>query len=75
MMKLFKMNQMKIIMNLIIFEKKDDDKKCIYIKSAVGGFHSEDFYMIIDGYVPKSHAKIIIGNFEPSQKFMLVRKV
>jgi hypothetical protein len=31
--------------------------------------------MIIDGYVPKSFAKIIIGNFEPTQKFMLVRKV
>ena len=58
-----------------IFEKKDDDKKCVYIKSGVGGFDSEDFYMIIDGYVPKSHAKIIIGNFEPTQKFMLVRKV
>ena len=58
-----------------IFEKKDDDKKCIYIKSAVGGFDSEDFYMIIDGYVPKSHAKIIIGNFEPTQKFILIRKV
>ena len=58
-----------------IFEKKDDDKKCIYIKSAVGGFDSEDFYMIIDGYVPKSFAKIIIGNFEPTQKFMLVRGV
>jgi len=58
-----------------IFEIKDDDKKCVYIKSAVGGIESEDFYMIIDGYVPKSHAKIIIGNFEPSQKFMLVRKV
>ena len=58
-----------------IFEIKDDDKKCVYIKSAVGGFESEDFYMIIDGYVPKSHSKIIIGNFEPTQKFMLVRKV
>ena len=58
-----------------IFEIKDDDKKCVYIKSAVGGIESEDFYMIIDGYVPKSHAKIIIGNFEPTQKFMLVRKV
>ena len=58
-----------------IFEKKDDDKKCVYIKSAVGSFDSEDFYMIIDGYVPKSHSKIIIGNFEPTQKFMLVRKV
>ena len=58
-----------------IFEIKDDDKKCVYIKSAVGGFESEDFYIMIDGYVPKSHAKIIIGNFEPSQKFMLVRKV
>ena len=58
-----------------IFEIKDDDKKCVYIKSAVGGIESEDFYMIIDGYVPKSHSKIIIGNFEPSQKFMLVRKV
>ena len=58
-----------------IFEIKDDDKKCVYIKSAIGGIESQDFYMIIDGYVPKSHAKIIIGNFEPSQKFMLVRKV
>ena len=58
-----------------IFEMKDDDKKCIYIKSAVGGVDCEDFYMIIDGYVPKPHAKIVIGPFEPSQKFMLCRKV
>ena len=58
-----------------IFEINDDDKKCVYIKSAIGGIESQDFYMIIDGYVPKSHSKIIIGNFEPSQKFMLVRKV
>ena len=40
-----------------IFEKKDDDKKCVYIKSGVGGFDSEDFYMIIDCYVPKFHDK------------------
>ena len=58
-----------------IFEMKDDDKKCVYIKSAVGGADCEDFYMIIDGYVPKPHAKIVIGPFEPSQKFMLCRKV
>ena len=56
-----------------IFEINDDDKKCVYIKSAIGGIESQDFYMIIDGYVPKSHSKIIIGNFKPSQK--LVRKV
>ena len=58
-----------------IFETKDEEKKCIYIKSAVGGKDSEDFYMLIDGYVPKPHAKIIIGPFEPSQKYMLCRKV
>ena len=58
-----------------IFETKDEEKKCIYIKSAVGGKDSEDFYMLIDGYVPKPHAKIIIGPFEPSQKYMLRRKV
>ncbi len=58
-----------------IFEMKDEDKKCVYIKSAVGGEGSEDFYMIIDGYVPKPHAKIVIGPFEPSQKYMLCRKV
>ena len=58
-----------------IFEIKDNEKNCFYIKSAVGGFDSQDFYMIIDGYVPKPHSKIIIGNFEPTQKFMLVRKV
>jgi hypothetical protein len=49
--------------------------KCIYIKSAVGGIESDDFYVIIDGYAPKSHSKIVIGPFEPSQKFMLCRKV
>ena len=38
-----------------IFETKDEEKKCIYIKSAVGGKDSEDFYMLIDGYVPKPH--------------------
>ena len=58
-----------------IFETKEDDNKCIYIKSAVGGRESEDFYIIIDGYVPKPHAKIFIGPYEPSQKFMLCRKV
>ena len=58
-----------------IFETKEDDNKCIYIKSAVGGRDSEDFYIIIDGYVPKPHAKIVIGPYEPSQKFMLCRKV
>ena len=58
-----------------IFETKDDDNKCIYIKSAVGGKDSEDFYIVIDGYVPKPHAKIVIGPYEPSQKFMLSRKV
>ena len=58
-----------------IFEMKDEDKKCVYIKSAVGGQDSEDFYMIIDGYVPKPHAKMVIGPFEPSQKYMLCRKV
>ena len=56
-----------------IFETKDDDNKCIYIKSAVGGKDSEDFYIVIDGYVPKPHAKIVIGPYEPSQKFMLSR--
>ena len=58
-----------------IFETKEDDNKCIYIKSAVGGKDSEDFYINIDGYVPKPHAKIVIGTYEPSQKFMLCRKV
>ena len=58
-----------------IFETKDDDNKCIYIKSAVGGKDSEDFYIVIDGYVPKPHAKIVIGPYEPSQKFMLSRTV
>ena len=58
-----------------IFETKDDDNKCLYIKSAFGGKDSEDFYAIIDGYVPKPHAKIVIGPYEPSQKFMLCRKV
>ena len=58
-----------------IFETKDDDNKCIYIKSAVGGKDSEDFYIVIDGYVPKPHAKIVIGPYGPSQKFMLSRKV
>ena len=58
-----------------IFEMKEEDKKCIYIKSAVGGPDSEDFYMIIDGYIPKPHAKMVIGPFEPSQKYMLCRKV
>ena len=58
-----------------IFETKEDDNKCIYIKSAVGGRESEDFYIIIDGYVSKPHAKIVIGPYEPSQKFMLCRKV
>ena len=58
-----------------IFETKDDDNKCLYIKSAFGGKDSEDFYVIIDGYVPKPHAKIVIGSYEPSQKFMLCRKV
>ena len=58
-----------------IFETKEDDNKCIYIKSAVGGKDSEDFYINIDGYVPKPHAKIVIGAYEPSQKFMLCRKV
>jgi hypothetical protein len=58
-----------------IFETKDDDNKCFYIKSAFGGKDSEDFYVIIDGYVPKPHAKIVIGPYEPSQKFMLCRKV
>ena len=58
-----------------IFETKEDDNKCIYIKSAVGGKDSENFYIIIDGYVPKPHAKIVIGSYEPSQKFMLCRKV
>ena len=58
-----------------IFETKEDDNKCIYIKSAVGGKDSEDFYINIDGYVPKPHAKIVIGSYEPSQKFMLCRKV
>ena len=53
----------------------DDDNKCLYIKSAVGGKESEDFYVVIDGYVPKPHAKIVIGPFEPSQKFILCRKV
>ncbi len=54
-----------------IFETKDDDNKCLYIKSAFGGKDSEDFYVIIDGYVPKPHAKIVIGLYEPSKKFML----
>ena len=58
-----------------IFETKDDDNKCLYIKSAFGGKDSEEFYVIIDGYVPKPHAKIVIGPYEPSQKFMLCRKV
>ena len=58
-----------------IFEMKDDDKKCVYIKSAFGGKDSEDFYILIDGYVPKPHAKLVIGPYEPSQKFMLCRKV
>ena len=58
-----------------IFETKDDDNKCLYIKSAVGGKDSEDFYIIIDGYVPKLHSKIVIGPYEPSQKFMLCRKI
>ena len=58
-----------------IFETKDDDNKCVYIKSAVGGKDSEDFYILIDGYVPKPHAKMVIGPFEPSQKYMLCRKV
>jgi hypothetical protein len=58
-----------------IFETKDDDNKCLYIKSAFGGKDSEDFYVIIDGYVPKPHAKIVIGPYEPSQKFMLCKKV
>ena len=58
-----------------IFETKEDDNKCIYIKSAVGGRESEDFYIIIDGFVPKPHSKIVIGPYEPSQKFMLCRKV
>ena len=58
-----------------IFETKEDDNKCIYIKSAFGGKDSEDFYINIDGYVPKPHAKIVIGSYEPSQKFMLCRKV
>ena len=58
-----------------IFEMKDDDTKCIYIKSAVGGKDSEDFYILIDGYVPKPHAKLVIGPFEPSQKYMLCKKV
>ena len=30
--------------------------------------------MIIDGYVPKPHSKIIIGHFEPNQSFMLCKK-
>ena len=58
-----------------IFETKEDDNKCIYIKSAVGGKDSEDFYINIDGYVPKPHAKIVIGPYDLSQKFMLCRKV
>ena len=58
-----------------IFETKDDDNKCLYIKSSVGGKDSEDFYIIIDGYVPKPHSKIVIGPYEPSQKFMLCRKI
>ena len=58
-----------------IFETKDDDNKCLYIKSAFGGKDSEDFYVIIDGYVPKPHAKLVIGPYEPSQKFMLCKKV
>ena len=58
-----------------IFETKEDDNKCVYIKSAFGGKDSEDFYVIIDGYVPKPHAKNVVGPFEPSQKFMLCRKV
>ena len=58
-----------------IFETKEDDNKCIYIKSAVGGRDSEEFYIIIDGFVPKPHSKIVIGPYEPSQKFMLCRKV
>ena len=58
-----------------IFETKEDDNKCIYIKSAVGGRDSEDFYIIIDGFVPNPHSKIVIGPYEPSQKFMLCRKV
>ena len=58
-----------------IFETKYDDTKCLYIKSAVGGKDSEDFYIIIDGYVPKPHSKIVIGPYEPSQKFMLCRKI
>ena len=58
-----------------IFETKEDDNKCIYIKSAVGGRDSEEFYIIIDGFVPKPHSKIVIGPYELSQKFMLCRKV
>ena len=58
-----------------IFEKKDDDKKCVYIKSAFGGPESEDFYMIIDGDEPKPHAKMVIGPYDPDQKYMLCRKV
>ena len=58
-----------------IFETKEDDNKFIYIKSAVGGRDNEDFYIIIDGFVPKPHSKIVIGPYEPSQKFMLCRKV
>ena len=58
-----------------IIETKEDDNKCVYIKSAVGGKDCEDFYLIIDGYVPKPHAKIVIGPYEQSQKFMLCRKV
>ena len=59
-----------------IFESKDEeDKKCLYIKSAVGGKESEDFYVIIDDYNPKPHSKIVIGSYEPTQKFMLCRKV
>ena len=58
-----------------IFETKEENQKGVYIKSAVGGEDCEDFYMIVEGYEPKSHAKIVIGPFDETQKFLLCRKV
>lgn len=55
------------------FEKVEDDDKCVYIKSAMS--EGQDFYVLIEGEEAKLHSKLVLGDFDPEQKFMICRKV
>lgn len=55
-----------------LIQDVEGDDKCVYIKSAIS---EQDLYMQIEDGEAKLHAKIIAGEFDEEQKFMLCRKV